>query len=219
MTQKEKLLIITDVAFNNSVDKRLKVSYNGTIDVQFGIYLDTNHMTGALTINLKPSKGWKDWAINAGAWADKDGLHAGYHREWEKYRQEFLDCLEDEWAQAAMEKGCIISGRSKGAAEAIMIAEDIFGMVPYYKKRLLVGAIEPPHMCDKDWAEMCEIFIPRQNILCTCYHNDIVPDLVPWLTIPGQHIQLGERTHGLSIKDHVKSTTQEELIYEEIEAL
>ena len=48
MTQKEKLTTIVDVAFNNSVDKRLKVSYNGTIDVQFGIYLDTNHMTGAL---------------------------------------------------------------------------------------------------------------------------------------------------------------------------
>ena len=218
MTQKEKLRIITDVAFNNKIDKVLKVSFNGTIDVQFGVY-NSAPCKGWATINLKPSKGWRDWLINIVSWADKDGLHKGYHAEWEKYRAEFLDYLEDPHMQEAMCRGLIISGRSKGAAEAIMIAEDIYGMVPGYRTRMLVGAIEPPHMCDQDWREICEIFIPRQNILCTCYHNDIVPDLVPWLTIPGQHVQLGARRAGLSIKDHEKATTQEELIYEEIERL
>ena len=218
MTQKEKLTAMVDVAFSNNVEKKQKVSFNGTIDVQFGIY------TGPLckdwlTISLKPSKGWKDWLINITSWADWAGLHKGYHAEWEKYREDFLDCLDAEWAQKAMEKGCLICGRSKGGAEAVMIAEDIFGMIPDYRERMLVGAIEPPHMCDKDWRDVCEIFIPRQNILVTCYHNDIVPDLVPWLTIPGHRIQLGERRAGLSIKDHEKATTEEELLYEEIEKL
>ena len=218
MTQKEKLRIITDVAFNNNIDKVLKASFNGTIDVQFGVY-NKAPCKGWATINLKPSKGWRDWMINIVSWADKEGLHKGYHAEWEKYRQEFLDYLEDVQMQAAMEKGLIIAGRSKGGAEALIIAEDIFGMVPAYRERMLVGAIEPPHMCDRDWAEIYEIFIPRQNTLITCWHNDIVPELVPWLTIPGQRIQLGERGAGLSIRDHEKATTQEELIYKEIEAL
>ena len=226
MTQKEKLTAMVDVAFNNNVEKKQKVSFNSTIDVQFGIYRwcpalgeGLKELDGWLTINLKPSKGWRDWLINITSWADKAGLHKGYHAEWEKYREDFLDCLDAEWAQEAMEKGCLICGRSKGGAEAVMIAEDIFGMVPNYRHRLLVGAIEAPHMCDSDWKECCEIFIPRQNILVTCYHNDIVPDLVPWLTIPGQRVQLGERRAGLSIKDHERATTQEELLYEEIAKL
>lgn len=218
MTQKEKLTAMVDVAFNNNVEKKQKVSFNSTIDVQFGIYTGAL-CEGWLTINLKPTHGLKDWLINITSWADKDGLHKGYHAEWEKYREDFLDCLEPEWAQKAMEKGCLVCGRSKGGAEAVMIAEDIFGMIPDYRNRLLVGAIEAPHMCDKDWKEVCEIFIPRHNILVTCYHNDIVPDLVPWLTIPGQRIQLGERRWGLSIKDHEKATTEEELLYGEIEKL
>ena len=218
MTQKEKLLAITDVAFNNNIEKILKVSFNSTIDVQFGIY--TGELCkGWATINLKPSHGWRDWLINIVSWADKDGLHKGYHAEWEKYREDFLDCLEDRRLTDAMAEGLIISGRSKGAAEAFMIAEDIYGMVLHYKDHMLVGGIEPPHMCDSDWKEICEIFIPRQNMLFTCWHNDIVPDLVPWLTIPGQRIQLGERKAGLSIKDHEKATTEEELIYGEIEKL
>ncbi len=226
MNQKDKLLAIVDVAFSNNVDKKTKVSFNRTIDVQFGIYRwcpdlgeECKALDGYLTISLKPSHGWKDWAINIAAFPDKAGLHMGYHAEWEKYRQEFMDCLEPDWAQKALKKGCIIAGRSKGGAEAVMIAEDIFGMIPNHRERLLVGAIEAPHMCDKDWKEVCEIFIPRQNILVTCYRNDIVPDLVPWLTIPGQRVQLGERKSGLSCKDHRRSTTQEELLYEEIEKL
>lgn len=218
MTQKEKLTVMVDVAFNNNVEKKQKVSFNSTIDVQFGVYTG-EACKGWLAINLKPTHGWLDWLINIVSWADKSGLHKGYHAEWEKYRADFLDCLEPKWAQVALEKGCILVGRSKGGAEAVMIAEDIFGMIPNYRNRLLVGAIEAPHMCDKDWKEICEIFIPRQNMLVTCWHNDIVPDLVPWLTIPGQRIQLGDRRWGLSIKDHEKATTQEELIYEEIEKL
>lgn len=218
MTQKEKLTVMVDVAFNNNVEKKQKVSFNSTIDVQFGVYTGAL-CKGWLTISLKPSKGWRDWLINVAAWADKTGLHKGYHAEWEKYRADFLDCLEPKWAQEALDKGCIIVGRSKGGAEAVMIAEDIFGMIPNYRERLLVGAIEPPHMCDKDWKECCEIFIPRQNLLVTCWHNDIVPDLVPWLTIPGQRIQLGDRRWGLSIKDHETATTQEEVLYEEIAKL
>lgn len=218
MTQKEKLRIITDVAFGNHIQRVLKASFNRTIDVQFGIY--TGELCrGWATISLKPSRGWRDWAINLVSWADKDGLHKGYHAEWEKYRAEFLDYVGDLQFQAAMEKGLIIAGRSKGGAEALIIAEDIYGMVPGYRQRMLVGAIEPPHMCARDWAEIYEIFIPRQNTLITCWHDDIVPGLVPWLTIPGQKIQLGERGAGLSIRDHEKATTQEELIYKEIEAL
>ena len=218
MTQKKKLTTIVDVAFNNNVEKMQKVSFNSTIDVQFGVYTG-EHCRGWLTISLKPSKGWRDWLINIVSWADKSGLHKGYHAEWEKYRADFLDYLEPEWAQEAMEKGCIIVGRSKGGAEAVMIAEDIFGMIPNYRDRLLVGAIEAPHMCDRDWKECCEIFIPRQNMLVTCWHNDIVPDQVPWLTIPGQRVQLGDRRWGLSIKDHETATTQEEVLYEEIAKL
>lgn len=218
ITQRAKLTILTDVVFNNNVRKMLKASFNGSIDVQFGIYTGSP-CEGWLTINLKPTHGWKDWLINITSWADKAGLHKGYHAEWEKYRADFLDCMEPEWAQKALEKGCIIAGRSKGGAEAFIVAEDIYGMVPRHRERLLVGGIGAPHMCDQDWKEICEIFIPRQNMVNMSYHNDIVPDLVPWLTIPGQRVQLGERRAGLSIKDHTRATTQEELIYQEIERL
>ena len=218
MTQKEKLTVMVDVAFNNNVEKKQKVSFNSTIDVQFGVYTGP-FCKGWLTISLKPSNGWRDWLINFAIWADRSGLHKGYHAEWEKYRADFLDYLEPKWAQEALDKGCILVGRSKGGAEAVMIAEDIFGLIPNYKSRLLVGAIEAPHMCDKDWKECCEIFIPRQNLIVTCWHNDIVPDLVPWLTIPGERVQLGDRRWGLSIKDHETATTEEEVLYEEIAKL
>ena len=78
---------LVDTAFQNSIRKVKKVSYDKTIDVQFGIY-EGGEFDGWLTINLKPSKGWLDWLINLVAGAQKTAhgrVHKGYWKEIDKY--------------------------------------------------------------------------------------------------------------------------------------
>ena len=187
-----------NVAFNEKVRKVLKRSYNKTIDVQYGIYED-----GRLSISLKPSHGIRDWLINLMAWGK---MHRGYRWEFEQYGTHILDAIyttNELWA--ASRKGIIIAGRSKGGAEAIML-----GMLlrKYNKndfKNIIVGAIDPPRAFGKKQA----IDIPVTTI---CYRNDIVPSLPMWYKHGGDFVQLGERTHGLSFKDHERATTDYDLI-------
>lgn len=216
MTQKDSLRILLDVAFNNNVDKIHKESFDKALDVQLGVYTGGD-CEGWLTINLKPSHGWLDWIINLHAWKNGLGVHAGYWAEWLRYRDRFLALLDEEWARQARWKGCIIAGRSKGAAEAIIIAEEIFPLVRDWTNCLLVGAIEPPRVCDRDFRALLESHVPAENIICTRYHNDIVPGVPPWLILPGSHVQLGRRTHGLSWRDHVTATTDEAVMYAAVE--
>ena len=194
----EQILQTVNVAFNEKVRKVLKKSYNKTIDVQFGVYED-----GRLSISLKPSKGWRDWLINFMAFGK---MHRGYRAEFEKYGGDILSTIyssKELWESSR--KGVIIAGRSKGGAEAIMLAMLMTKYSFHDFKNVIVGAIDPPRAFGKKQA----IDIPVTTI---CYKNDIVPSLPMWYHHVGDFLQLGERTHGLSFKDHERATTDYDLI-------
>jgi hypothetical protein len=201
MTTSE-IMATVQVAFNKFVKKVLKKSYNSTIDVQFGIYQGWLY-DGWLTINLKPSHGWRDWLINFMAWGK---MHYGYRWEFTKYGGDILSTIyasKELWE--ASRKGVIIAGRSKGGAEAIMLGMLMTKYSFHDYKNVIVGAIDPPKAFGKRQA----IDIPVTTI---CYRNDIVPSLPMWYHHAGDFLQLGERTHGLSFKDHERATTDYDLI-------
>lgn len=212
MNVNDKLKVIADVAFNNNVRKINKVSYSKTIDVQFGIY-NTGEHNGWLTINLKPTHGIIDWIINFIA-LPRNHIHAGYLNEWEKYKNKFIrHILDDERLIKALQVGVIIAGRSKGGGEALIIADDISDM---QGDNILVGAIEPPKVCDERYKEFIERKIGIDNIIYTIYKNDIVPSLPFWFTHAGTGFKFGKRTIPLSSKDHIKFTTDEDLVYKAV---
>ena len=202
---------LIDVAFNNEVRKVVKKSYRRTIDVQFGVYTGEEY-TGWLTINLKPSHGLRDWLINLMAIRGGEGVHLGYWREVLKYWDDLNRAVIEgtpELAEAKR-KGVLVSGRSKGGAEALLIGALLWRP----NLPLLIGAIEPPNCVDKALARKLEEKLGRENIQSTCYKNDIVPGIPPWFTYPGERRQIGKRRLGISFRDHVWSTTEEELIYD-----
>ena len=190
-----------NAAFGKKVRKVLKKSYEKTIDVQFGVY----EPDGRLTISLKPSHGIKDWLINLMAWGK---MHYGYRKESEKYGWDILAQVyinRELWD--ASRKGTIIAGRSKGGAEAIMLAMLIskYSFIDF--ENVMVVAIEPPRAFGKKAAEKMD-----SPCVSICYKNDIVPSLPMWYHHAGEFIQLGERKLGLSIKDHERATTDYDLI-------
>lgn len=201
---------LIDVAFNNEVRKVVKRSYDKTIDVQLGVYTGEEY-TGWLSVNLKPSHGIRDWLVNLLALKGSEGVHLGYWREVLKYWDDFRGVIESTGELAlARRKGMLIAGRSKGGAEALIVGALLWRPnIP-----LLIGAIEPPMCVDKHLASALEEKIGRENISWTIYKNDLVPGIPPWFTFPGIKHQIGKRKLGLSIRDHIKSTTREELIYE-----
>ena len=205
---------LVDVAFNNNVKKIVKKSFNKTIDVQFGTYT-TGEYEGWLTINLKPSHGILDWLINLVGTSYKTShgkVHKGYWLEIEKFWADFKGIItNDKELVAGSCKGILIAGRSKGAAEALLIAIRLWSAM--YHNRIIVGCIEPPMVCDKAFAKYAERLLGKENIFWTCYKNDIVPGIPAWFTFPGMKHQIEKRKLGLSIKDHKDSTTREELIY------
>jgi len=212
-----KLLVILNVAFNKCVKKVLKKSFSKTIDVQFGIYEGEDYK-GWLTINFKPSHGWKDWIINLFALPTKfdDGfIHSGYWKEITRYWDEFYsDILKTTELKLAMNNGIIIAGRSKGGAEALLVAYLLWGI----NAPILVGAVEPPMCVSKGLSKEIEAKLGEDNIIWTCYKNDIVPGLPKWFDFPGIKYQLGDRRLGLSIKDHELATTDYDLLRVWIEA-
>lgn len=210
--------VVIDTAFNNNIVKLDKVSYNKTIDVQFGIYQE-HPCKGMLTVSLKPSHGWKDWLINIDCLpmsTEFGSAHSGYMAELKKYMDDLFKRMEGYLKDIAKEygqaDGIILAGRSKGAAEAELL-------VPYVKRAfnpayLYLGAFEPPKCCSNEYKKNIEKSLFNKGWL-TCWHNDIVPGLVPWFKHGGELMQFGKRKLGLSIKDHEKSTTEEEIWYEE----
>lgn len=216
-----KLAGIINVAWNNSVKKVAKISFNETIDVQFGVYTGEEY-PGWLTINLKPSKGGLDWFINLFGYLtppmrlDGGWVHRGYWKEIEYHWPGFRDAiLKTPELLAAMKEGVIISGRSKGAAEAALIAYRLW----YPRINIVVGAIEPPLCVSYQLSKQIENCIGKDNILWTCYKNDIVPGVPKWFEFPGIKYQLGDRRLGLSIKDHHKATTDDSIFYDYIKRM
>ena len=99
------------------------------------------------------------------------------------------DITNDKELVAGSCKGILIAGRSKGAAEAVIIATKLWS--PLYHNRIIVGAIDPPMMCDKEFARYVERLLGKENISWTCYKNDIVPGIPSWFTFPGKKHQIG----------------------------
>ena len=205
---RDKLLAITDVAFSNNMRKLESKSYRKTIDMTVGIYEGNNSYNGWLAISLKPSHGKLDWLINVLCFGRS---HLGYRLEFKAFGNDIYQLICASHFQKA-QKGIIIAGRSKGGAEAIMLAMLLRKMF----KNIVVGAVDAPRAFGKKDAK--EAF-DTLDITSFCYKNDIVPSLLPWYITPGFHLQLGERTTGRSIKDHELATTKDELIYEEIEKI
>ena len=199
-----EIMATVQVAFGKFVKKVVKKSYNSTIDVQFGVYQGWLY-DGWLTISLKPSKGWRDWLINFMAFGK---MHYGYRAEFDKYGGDILSTIyasKELWD--ASRKGVIIAGRSKGGAEAIMLGMLMTKYSFHDYKNVIVGAIDPPKAFGKHQAKAIDI-----PVTTICYRNDIVPSLPFWYHHAGDFLQLGERTHGLSFKDHELATTDYDLI-------
>ena len=205
---------LIDVAFNNNVKKIKKVSFSKTIDVQFGVYTEGGYKEW-LTINLKPSHGWLDWIINLFAGRKDTGngkVHKGYYAElmllWAKF---WSVIINDKDLVNATTNGILVAGRSKGAAEALLIAMQLWQ--PMYHNRIRVLAIDPPMVCNRQYAEYAESLLGKDNIHWTSYKNDIVTGIPPWFTFAGTKHQIGDRGLGLSFKDHREATTNSEVIY------
>lgn len=206
-----------DVAFNNCVTKIQKTSYDGAIDVQYGVYQNAPY-SGCLTIDLKPSKQGIDWWYNFRGLpksTDHGKVHRGYYKEIERYwpsiKREIILLVENYNIDLA--KGIIVAGRSKGAGEALM-------MLPHLSELgnvIICAAIEPAKVCDDEYSTYLNNI--AKFIFTTSYKNDIVTGIPPWFKHTGLHLQDGKRTLGLSVKDHIEATTKEEIWYEYIKTL
>lgn len=202
---RQDLLAIADVAFCNNMEHKEKRSFKKTIDIVIGTYCRPGCYNGWLAISLKPSHGGLDWLINACCFGK---VHLGYRLEFKAYFQDIFRMVLARAEQAG--KGIIVSGRSKGGAEAIMLGTYL--QEKGYK--LFVGAVEPPRAFGKKETARIENLFP---VISTCYKNDIVPAILPWYKTPGWVLQIGKRTTGRSIQDHKDSTEKEELIYKGID--
>ena len=214
---KDRFKVGVDVAFNNCITKIQKTSYSGAIDIQYGVYQNAPY-AGCLTISLKPSKQGIDWWYNLRGLpkSTSDGkVHRGYYKEIEKYwpriKLEIINLVAN--YNIDLGKGIIISGRSKGAGEALVVLPhlDELGTV------LICCAIEPPKVCDDKYSVYLNNI--AQCIITTSYKNDIVTGIPPWFKHTGVFFQNGKRTLGLSVEDHEKATTDERLWYRYIDTL
>ena len=218
----DRLTIATDVAFNNKIEKHSKQSYDGKVDIQFGIYKGTESYNkdynGMLTINLKPSHQGIDWGVNFNIFSTK--IHKGYQKEWNKYGKKILSYIfEDSILSKALSTyGVIISGKSKGAGEAQVFAYNILKNDLLPKGRIkLLGCLSSPKVLCKEYAKYLSAELNKE-IYLTSYKNEIVTGVVPGFTRPeGFFCQIGKRTFPISIKDHILATTKEKYIYDAIE--
>ena len=206
-----------DVAFNNNVLKLEKLSYDGAIDIQYGVYKNSPY-DGCLTVSLKPSKQGIDWWYNLRGLpkkTDHGKVHRGYWKEIEKYWPQIkLDiiCLVNDY-HIDLNRGIILAGRSKGAGEALMLIPHMAELADV----MFCVAIEPPKVCDYDYNSYLWTLCPL--IITTSYKNDIVTGVPPWFKHEGVHLQNGKRKLGLSVKDHELATTDENIWYDFIKEL
>jgi len=213
-----KLKLCYDVAFNNNVQVVLNKSFNEEIDVKFGIYID-----GSLTINLAPSKQKIDWKINFDFLRrkvkpfyakpeSKVRVHGGYLKEWYRWRDEFFEIINSNpKLLKALEKGLIISGRSKGGGEASIIAIDI--VRNFDCGEVLVGMLEAPLVGNKAFADSVEKYIPKDNMFHVRYGADIVTMIPPTFKNPGKFIWFNKKKF-ISFLDHAIGCFDQERMYE-----
>ena len=202
--EREDVKTLVDVAFNDNIKKIKKLSYNKTIDVQIGRYLIAGDHYGAITVNFKPTHGWRDWLINILCFGIN--MHFGYKKEIQKYSiylvNEILDVITDD------DKQIIFTGRSKGAAEALMLSKPIVDILK--KKgiqRMLVGAFAPPKSVSKRLGEKIAESIGIANIYTFIHRSDIVPKIFFWFGIvPSYGIVFGNKGENPFKTHHIVTT-------------
>lgn len=217
-----------DVAFNNNIRKLEKISYDGAIDIQYGVYngfiwedmpygIVQKCYDGCLTVNLKPTKEGIDWLYNLRMLPKKTEygkVHKGYYKEieyyWPKIRSDLINIAIENKVDLA--KGILVAGRSKGAGEALLLVPHLSEIAPV----LICVGIEPLKVCDYDYSAYISSLC-RSVPITTSYKNDIVTGVPFWFKHAGSHIQNGKRTLGLSIKDHKEATTREKIWYDYIQ--
>lgn len=195
---------LVDIAFNDNIYKLKKLSYNKTIDVQIGRYLVAGDHYGAITVNFKPTHGWRDWIINALCFGFK--WHHGYISEIRKYSidlvNEILDIIGDD------DKEIIFAGRSKGAAEALMLSKTVVEIVQ--KKgiqHMLVGAFAPPKSVSKKLGNKIAESVGIANIYTFIHRSDIVPKIFFWFGIvPSYGIMFGNKGENPFKTHHIVTT-------------
>ena len=216
------LQYVYDVAFNRNVQYMYERSFDNTIDATFGIY------KGMLSINLAPSgsANGPDWPINFDFWktrvkpsyaklTSKVKVHRGYMKQWEKHRSQFFEVIVKSGIfMNALSNGLVVSGRSKGGAEASIIALDIVRNFNVLKSNIYVGLLNAPKIGNKAYKLSVEKYIPKYHIYTVRYCSDIVTMLVPTYKNPGDLIQMGKRKKLFSFKDHVAGCYSEDLLME-----
>ena len=214
---------VYDVSFNNNVQILERISYNSTIDVEFGIY---NSM---LSINLAPSRQAIDWKINLNFFqkkvkpsyaklTSKVKIHSGFISEWELYREEFFSVISNNpKLNTAINNGLVVVGRSKGGAEASIIALDLVRNASIPFDKVYVGMLEAPKVGNKAYKESVEKYIPKNHLYWVRYKSDIVTMIPPFFYSPGSLIKFGKSWKPFSFTDHALGCFAEERLYPFVE--
>lgn len=204
---------LVDVAFNDKVYKLKKLSYNKTIDVQIGRYLGTDgDHYGAITVNFKATYGWRDWLINALCFGIR--WHFGYKKEIQKYSEQLVNEILD--IIGPDDTDIILTGRSKGAAEALMMSKSILDIVRRKGiQHMIVGAFAPPKAMSKKQGDSIALNVGIANIYTFIHRSDIVPKIFFWFHhVPGYRIRFGNKGEN-PIKTHIRVTTDRS-VYDEL---
>ena len=205
---------LVDVAFNDNIKKIKKLSFNKTIDVQIGRYLVEGDHYGAITVNFKATHGWRDWLINALCFGIR--WHFGYKHEIQKYSEQLMNEILDVLHPGCGDKEIILTGRSKGAAEALMLSKSIFDIVKHKGiQRMVVGAFAPPKSMSAKQGNKIAETVGMKNIYTFIHRSDIVPKIFFWFGIvPSYGIVFGKKGEN-PIKTHIKVTTDRS-VYDEL---
>lgn len=210
---------VYNVAFRREIDILVVKSFDNTIDVEFGIYKD-----GKMTINLMPSEGNVDWAINLDFFSkkvkpsyakvtSKVKIHKGFYKEWMNNRDEFFHIIKSnkDLLDALTTNGLYCVGRSKGGSEAAIIGLDIVRNFDIPKDNVYLGLLEAAKVGNKEFCKSVEEYISKQNIYTVRYHSDIITQIPPFKGYgnPGVKIQIGNKSI-MPLVDHALGCFKEE---------
>lgn len=181
------LVDVYNVAFRRDVKIIIEKDFNKTIDVEFGVYKD-----GKMFINLMPSDGDVDWAINFdffmkkvrpiyASLTSKVQIHEGFYLEWMKNRDEFMNIIRSTpELLSAIRKGLYSVGRSKGGSEALIIGLDLVRNFDIDKDSVFIGALDAAKTGNDYFCASVEEYINPSHIYWVRYSSDIITQIPPF---------------------------------------
>jgi len=215
--------VVYDVAFSRNVEIHERLTRSDTIDAKFGVY------NGMLSISLSPSNNPIDWSINLEFFTKKVKpyyakgcsevrIHQGYISEWEIYRDEFFKTVnENSYLSEAIKNGLVVSGRSKGGAEASIVALDFVRNYTIPKDRVYVGMLEAPKIGNLYYKLSVEKYIPKEHLYWVQYKRDLITMFFLGLYSPGNLIKFGKSYKPFSILNHSLGCFDEDKMYTYVE--